>query len=83
MMSFFSLPEYLQYTVVFFCLVTLVINIYCVVSCVIFEAQKRKLNLNLLLTAFTSVLFYLFASVNFVYRKSINGHSLLLGLFSE
>ena len=83
MMSFFSLPEYLQYTVVFFCLVTLVINIYCVVSCVIFEAQKRKLNINLLLTAFTSVLFYLFASVNFVYRKSIKGHSFLLGLFSE
>lgn len=82
-MSFFSLPEYLQYTVVFFCLVTLVINIYCVVSCVIFEAQKRKLNINLLLTAFTSVLFYLFASVNFVYRKSIKGHSFLLGLFSE
>ncbi len=83
MMSFFSLPEYLQYSVVFFCLVTLVINIYCVVSCVIFEAQRRKLNINLFLAAFTSVLFYLFASVNFVYRKSIKGHSLLLELFSE
>lgn len=82
-MSFFSLPEYLQYTVVFFCLVTLVINIYCVVSCVIFEAQKRKLNINLLLVAVTSVLFYLFASVNFIYRKSINGQSLLLDIFSE
>lgn len=83
MMNFFNLPEYLQYTVVFFCLVTLVVNIYSVVSCVIFEAKRRKLNLNLLLAAFTSVLFYLFASANFVYRKSIKGHSLLLDIFSE
>ncbi|MBE6845978.1 MAG: hypothetical protein E7508_09845, partial [Ruminococcus sp.] len=82
MMNFFNLPEYLQYTVVFFCLVTLVVNIYSVVSCVIFEAKRRKLHLNLLLAAFTSVLFYLFASANFVYRKSIKGHSLLLDIFS-
>ena len=82
-MNFFSLPEYLQYSVVFFCLITLVINIYCVVSCVIFESHKRRLNLNLLLTAFTSVMFYLFESVNFIYRKSIKRQSLLLDLFSE
>ena len=82
-MNFFNLPEYLQYTVVFFCLVTLVVNIYSVVSCVIFEAKRRKLHLNLLLAAFTSVLFYLFASANFVYRKSIKGHSFLLDIFSE
>ena len=37
MISFFDLPEYLQYTLIFLNLILLVINIYCVVSCVIFE----------------------------------------------
>ncbi len=83
MIRFFNLPEYLQYTVVFFCLVTLVINIYCVVSCVIFESQKRRVNINLLLTVFTSVLFSLFCSANFVYRKKIKGHSLFLEFFDK
>lgn len=42
MTNFFMLPEYLQYTVIFVNLIALVINIYSVVSCVIFEAQIKN-----------------------------------------
>lgn len=75
MTSFFMLPEYLQYAVISFCLVTLVINIYCVVTCVIFEAHRQRTVLNLILSVVTAALFYLFISANFYYRKGIGKKS--------
>lgn len=83
MTNFFMLPEYLQYTVIFVNLIALVINIYSVVSCVIFEAHKKRIGINLILTGLNTALFYMFVSVNFVNRKSIKGHSLLSELFSK
>lgn len=83
MTNFFMLPEYLQYTIIFVNLFVLVINIYSVVSCVIFEANKRRIGINLMLTGLNTALFYMFVSVNFANRKSINGHSLLSELFSK
>ncbi len=82
MISFFAIPEFLQYTVISFCLVTLVINIYSVVTCVIFEAHKRRTGVNLILSVVTVVLFYLFISANFSYRKSTGEHSLSVELLS-
>lgn len=82
MISFFAMPEILQYTVVSFCLVTLVINIYSVVTCVIFEANKRRTGVNLILSVVTVALFYLFISANFSYRKSTGEHSLSVELLS-
>ena len=83
MTNFFMLPEYLQYTVIFVNLIVLVINIYSVVSCVIFEANKKRICINLILTGLNTVLFYMFVSVNFANRKSIKGHSFLSELFSK
>lgn len=83
MTNFFMLPEYLQYTVIFVNLIALVINIYSVVSCVIFEAHKKRIGINLILTGLNTALFYVFVSVNFANRKSIKGHSLLSELFSK
>jgi len=70
MISFFDLPEYLQYTLIFFNLILLVINIYCVVSCVIFEFKKHHIVVNTVLTAFTCVLYFTAVSANFNYRKN-------------
>lgn len=70
MINFFLLPEYLQYMIIFINLIVLVINIYCVVSCVIFEAHRQRLGINLVLSGITAVLFYLFVSANFVNRKN-------------
>ncbi|MEE1321619.1 MAG: hypothetical protein UHM85_08825 [Acutalibacteraceae bacterium] len=83
MTNFFMLPEYLQYTVIFVNLIALVINIYSVVSCAIFEAHKKRIGINLILTGLNTALFYMFVSVNFANRKNIKGHSLLLDLFSK
>ncbi|MBQ7861491.1 MAG: hypothetical protein IJ349_04725 [Clostridia bacterium] len=70
MINFFDLPEYLQYTLIFFNLILLVINIYCVVSCVIFEFKKHHIVANTVLTAFTCVLYLTAVSANFNYRKN-------------
>lgn len=70
MINFFDLPEYLQYTLIFFNLILLVINIYCVVSCVIFEFKKHHIVANTVLTAFTCVLYFAAVSANFNYRKN-------------
>lgn len=70
MISFFDLPEYLQYTLIFFNLILLVINIYCVVFCVIFEFKKHHIVVNTVLTAFTCVLYFTAVSANFNYRKN-------------
>lgn len=70
MIIFFDLPEYLQYTLIFFNLILLVINIYCVVSCVIFEFKKHHIVANTVLTAFTCVLYLTAVSANFNYRKN-------------
>ena len=83
MTNFFMLPEYLQYTVIFVNLIALVINIYSVVSCVIFEAHNKRIGINLMLTGLNTALFYMFVSVNFANRKSIKGHSFLFELFSK
>ncbi len=83
MTNFFMLPEYLQYTVIFVNLIALVINIYSVVSCVIFEAHNKRIGINLIITGFNTALFYMFVSVNFANRKNINGNSFLSELFSK
>ena len=83
MTSFLMLPEYLQYTVIFVNLIALVINIYTVVSCVVFEAHKKRIGINLILTGLNTALFYMFVSVNFANRKNINGNSFLSELFSK
>ena len=70
MINFFDLPEYLQYTLIFFNLILLLINIYCVVSCVIFEFKKHHIVANTVLTAFTCVLYLTAVSANFNYRKN-------------
>lgn len=83
MTSFLMLPEYLQYTVIFVNLIALVINIYTVVSCVVFEAHQKRIGINLILTGLNTALFYMFVSVNFANRKNINGNSFLSELFSK
>ncbi|MBO5936164.1 MAG: hypothetical protein J6Q79_00960 [Clostridia bacterium] len=70
MMNFFDLPEYLQYSLIFFNLILLVINIYCVVSCVIFEFKKHHLALNIILGILTSILYCTAVSANFNFRKN-------------
>lgn len=91
MINFFDLPEYLQYTLIFFNLILLVINIYCVVSCVIFEFKKHHIVANTVLTAFTCVLYFTAVSANFNYRKNhkidsfdvmlMREHFLLMSIF--
>ena len=70
MMNFFALPEYLQYTLIFFNLILLVINIYCVVSCVIFEFKKHHTVANTIIALMTSVLYFAAVSANYNYRKN-------------
>ena len=70
MINFFDLPEYLQYTLIFLNLILVVINIYCVVSCVIFEFKKHHIVVNTLLTAFACVLYFIAVSANFNCRKN-------------
>lgn len=82
MMSFFSLPGFLQYTVISFCLVALVINIYCVVTCIIFKAHRQRTALNLMLSVVTTSLFCLFISANFSYRKGMGGHRISVELLN-
>lgn len=70
MISFFNLPEYLQYTLILFNLILLIINVYCVISCVIFEFKKHHIALNSILALFTSLLYFTAVSANFNYRKN-------------
>lgn len=83
MISFFDLPEYLQYTLIFFNLILVVINIYCVVSCVIFEFKKHHIVVNTLLTAFACVLYFIAVSANFNYRKNHKADGFDIRLMSE
>lgn len=83
MISFFTLPEYLQYTLILFNLILLVINIYCVVSCVIFEFKKHHLASNISLAALTCVLYIVAVSANFNYRKNYRSEGLDIALMSE
>lgn len=83
MISFFDLPEYLQYTLIFFNLILLVINIYCVVSCVIFEFKKHHIVAKTVLTAFTCVLYFTAVSANFNYRKNHKADGFDIMLMTE
>ena len=83
MMNFFLLPEYLQYVIIFINLIALVICIYSVVSCVIFEAHKKRTGINVILTGLNTALFYMFVSANFINRKRVNGPEFIKVLFSE
>ena len=83
MISFFTLPEYLQYTLILFNLILLVINIYCVVSCVIFEFKKHHLASNISLAALTCVLYIVAVSANFNYRKNYRSEGFDITLMSE
>lgn len=69
MINFFLLPEYLQYVIIFVNLLTLVVSVYCVVSCIIFEAHKRRIALNILLSVSATLLFCVFTSANFTNRR--------------
>lgn len=83
MINFFDLPEYLQYTLIFLNLILLVINIYCVVSCVIFEFKKHHIVANTVLTAFTCVLYFTAVSANFNYRKNHKADGFDIMLMTE
>lgn len=82
-MSFFLLPEYLQYVTIFVNLIVLVISIYCVVSCIIFEAHKKRIGINLILSGLNAFLFSMFVSANFANRKKTNTMSFIADLFCE
>ncbi len=83
MINFFDLPQYLQYTLIFFNLILLVINIYCVVSCVIFEFKKHHLALNITLGILTSILYCTAVSANFNFRKNYKTEGFDFTLMSE
>lgn len=83
MMSFFALPEYLQYTLIFFNLILLVINIYCVVSCIIFEFKKHHTVANIIIALMTSALYFTAVSANFNYRKGHRTDGFDIMLMSE
>lgn len=83
MTSFFSISEYLQYVIIFINLIVLVINIYCVVACVIFEVQRSSLRANVILTVITTTLFYFFVSANFTNRQKTEDFDFILELLSK
>ena len=83
MISFFNLPEYLQYTLILFNLILLIINVYCVISCVIFEFKKHYVALNSILAFFTSLLYFTAVSANFNYRKNHRTDGFDIILLSE
>ena len=69
MISFFDLPEYLQYSLVFINLLILAVNVYCVIISAVFESKKRYRFLNGLLLVLTAGLFAFSTAANFEYRK--------------
>lgn len=69
-MDFFDLSEYLQYSLIFINLLILIINIYCLITGVIFQTKIRYLATNISLLVLTAVVFFVSVGENFEYRKA-------------
>lgn len=69
-MRFFDLSEYLQFTLVFINLLIVIINVYSVISCIIFETKKSYLAVNSILLAFSSIMFFFSCGANFEHNKT-------------
>lgn len=82
-MSFWNLPEYFQYFLIFVNLLLLTVDIYCVVTVVVFEVKKRYLAENTVLVVLTSTLFFVATSANFDYRRNHINDSFAVGLMRE
>lgn len=83
MISFFTFPEYLQYSLLFINLIAFMLNVYSVISDLIFEAKKRYLIMNSLALAGTSLLFFFSLTANFDYRKSTDNGTFFIELLSK
>ena len=80
-MRFFALPEYLQYSVVFLNLIVLILNIYSLITSVVFRVKKTYIVTGALLTAVTSALLVFSCGANFEYRKSLYRESAWIKVF--
>ena len=82
-MNFFSLPEYLQYSLILVNLLVLIVNVYCVVTGVIFEMKKHYVVLNAALIVPTAVLFWFAVGANYEHRKITLKNEILSELFGK
>lgn len=82
-MQFFDLPEYLQFTLVFINLIIVILNVYCVISGMIFGTKKSFLVTNTGLIIISSVMLFFSCNSNFDHHKGFGKISQLTNLFDR